>query len=199
MPRGLSIFLVSSGGGMEYYGGTITALNALEHEVFHLYFGCSTVNKTYRDSWMDEAINIWYEYSVDPEYPSIPDNYTSNIVSGRSAIAVGFDRRAYNEGARIIEAVARELGGRNEMIAFLSYIHRNYSFTPFTTFDFLDFLEEYSGVDMTGRFLNWLYMGFESGYAPSPSSPHSIDEEKVDMTPPQQLLKKYGINKRRTK
>ncbi|UCH95430.1 MAG: hypothetical protein JSV88_00910 [Candidatus Aminicenantes bacterium] len=199
MPRGLSIFLVSSGGGMEYYGGTITALGPLEHEVFHLYFGCSTVNKTYRDSWMDEAISVWYENSLDPAYPPIPDNYTSNIVSGRSAIAVGFDRRAYNEGARIIEAVARELGGRNEMIAFLSYLHRNYSFTPFTTFDFLDFLEEYSNVDMTGRFLNWLYMGSENGYAPNPSSPHWIDKKKPDMTPPRELLKKYGINKRRTK
>jgi hypothetical protein len=197
MPRGLSIFLVSTRGGMEYYGATITALNALEHEVFHIYFGCSTVNKTYRDSWMDEAITKWYEDSVDPGFAPIPDDYMSNIVSGRSAIAVGFDRRAYNQGARIIQAVARELGGRDEMIDFLSYIHRNYSFTPFTTFDFLDFLEEYSGVDMTDRFLNWLYMGVENGYTPGPSYYRSIHEEKVDMTPPRELLKKYGI--RRTK
>jgi hypothetical protein len=195
MPRGLSIFLVSSGGGMEYYGATITTLNSLEHEVFHMYFGCSTVNKTYRDSWLDEAINMWYEYSVDPGYAPIPADYMSNIVSGRSAIAVGFDRRAYDQGARIMEAVARELGGRYEMIDFLSYIHHKYSFTPFTTMDFLDFLEEYSGVDMTARFLNWLYMGVENGVTPGPSYYRSIHEEKVDMTPPQELLNKYGIRR----
>jgi hypothetical protein len=204
MPRGLSIFLVSRGatrgGGMEYYGGTITALRALEHEVFHLYFGCSTVNKTFRDSWMDEAINKWYEYSVDPDYSPIPGNYMSNIVSGRSPTAVGFDRRAYSQGARIMEAVARELGGRTEMIAFLSYVHRNYSFTPFTTLDFLDYLGDYSGVDMTDRFLQWLYMGEENDYAAGPASRRSIHEHEVDMTPPEGLLKKYNIyNKRRPK
>ena len=195
MPRGLSIFLVSSGGGMEYYGATITSLSVFKHEVFHMYFGCSTVNKTYRDSWMDEAVNMWYEDSVDPGFAPIPTDYRSDIVSGRSAIAVGFDRRAYYEGAHIIQAVARELGGRNEMIAFLSYIHRNYSFTPFTTFDFLDFLEEYSGVDMRSRFLNWLYMGVAAGYAPGRSSYRWVHEEKVDMTPPRELLKKYGIRR----
>jgi hypothetical protein len=204
MPRGLSIFLVSGGvtrgGGMEYYGGTITTLGALNHEVFHMYFGCSTVNKTFRDSWMDEAINEWYENSADPEYSPIPENYMSNIVSGRSPIAVGFDRRAYTKGARIMEAVARELGGRAEMIAFLSYIHRNYSFTPFTTLDFLDYLRDYSGVDMTDRFLNWLYMGDETGVAAGPASRRSMHEDEVDMTPPEGLLKKYGIyNKRRPK
>jgi hypothetical protein len=197
MPRGLSIFLVSTTAGMEYYGATITALNALEHEVFHMYYGCSTVNKTYRDSWMDEAINKWYEDSVDPGFAPIPDDYMSNIVSGRSAIAVGFDRRAYDQGARIMEAVARELGGRDAMIAFLSYIHLNYSFTPFTTLDFLDILQEYSGVDMTARFLNWLYMGVENVYTPGPPYYRSMHEEKVDMTPPRELLNKYGI--RRTK
>jgi aminopeptidase N len=203
MPRGLSVFLTSSGGGMEYYGGTITSLYALLHEVFHMYYGCSTVNKTYRDSWMDEAINEWYEHSVDPTFYPMSDAYGSNIVSGRSPVGVGFDPRAYNEGAHIMEAVARELGGRNEMIAFLRYLHTNYSFSPFTTLDFLDYLEDYSGVDMTGRFLNWLYQGEQTGNAARTlsSSSHLMHKQKVDMTPPQSLLQKYSTHthKRRIK
>lgn len=205
MPRGLSVFLTSSGGGMEYYGATITSLWALLHEVFHMYYACSTVNKTYRDSWMDEAITKWYELSVDPTFYPMPDSYSSNIVSGRSPAAVGFDRRAYNEGAHILEAVARELGGRNGMIAFLRYVHTNYSFSPFTTLDFLDYLEDYSGVDMTDRFLNWLFQGEQTGYAAGTSSSTSsyplIHKQKVDMTPPQSLLQKYSTHthKRRIK
>jgi hypothetical protein len=203
MPRGLSIFLTSSGGGMEYYGGTISSNWALQHEVFHMYYGCSTINKTYRDTWLDEAINEWYEFSVDPTYSPIPDTYRSNIVSGRSPIAVGFDSRAYDEGAQIMEAVARELGGRNGMIAFLRYVHTHYSFSPFTTFDFLDYLEDYSGVDMTDRFLDWLYLGEQTGStAGSPSSPgRFMYKQKVDMTPPESLLQKYSTysDKRRTK
>lgn len=197
MPHGLSIFLVSSSGGMEYYGGTITSLWALDHEVFHMYFACSTVNSTYRDSWLDEAINMWYENSVDLSYTPISNGYRSNIVSGRAAAAVGFDRRAYNQGSRIIEAVARELGGRTAMIAFLRHIHSLYSFAPFTTQEFLDYLENYSGVDMRARFSNWLYSDNDTN-AKSDRT-FRILKHKVDMTPPDPLLKKYDIPKVRIK
>jgi hypothetical protein len=153
----LDVFLSSIYGGMEYYGAVIASLEALRHEVFHQYFGCSTVAKTYRDTWMDEAINEWYEYSNGPNFYPISNYYRSNWVGGRSPISVGFDIRAYYEGSRIMQAVAQQLGGREEMLAFLSYLHLNYSFAPFSTFDFLDYLKIYSGIDMTPSFRQWLY------------------------------------------
>lgn len=211
MPRGLDIFLVSRGGGMEYYGATITTNRALEHEIFHMYFGCSTVNKTYRDSWIDEALDEWYEYSAQPPYAPISESYRSNIVSGRSAVAIGFDSRAYTDGSRIMEAVARALGGRQQMVAFLSYLHQNYSFQPFTTMEFLNILRQYSGVDMTARFTNWLYEGQTLNPSPiaSTTNANSANNTKntkkgqariqerdqhgqlPDMTPPEHILKKY--------
>jgi aminopeptidase N len=194
MPRGFSVFLVSRGGGMEYYGGTISTLNALDHELIHMYFGCSTVNKTYRDSWLDEAIDKWYENTAFSTYSPIAEGYSSNMVSGRSPIAIGFDRRAYQAGSRIIEAVARELGGRQQMMGFLSYLHQNYSFQPFTTMEFLVYLLEYGGVEMTGRFLGWLYQG-EGSPAPASSTrkaaAHPAHNEPPDMTPPGHILEKY--------
>lgn len=195
MPRGLSIFLTSTGGGMEYFGGTITSLWALQHEVFHMYFACSTINKTFRDLWLDEAIDKWYSYSVDPAYRPIADDYRSNMVSGRSAVAVGFDRRAYEEGAQIIQAAAVRLGGRQEMIGFLSYLYRNYAFAPYTTIGFLDYLREYSGVNMREDFQRWLYSDEQSAAAGAASTRFNgmIEQEKVDMTPPRYLLMKYGI------
>ncbi|MCP4229538.1 MAG: M1 family metallopeptidase, partial [bacterium] len=134
--------------------------------------------------------------SRDPAFGAIEETYRSNIVSGRSPIAIGFDRRAYNEGARIMEAVAQQLGGRTEMIAFLSYVYRNYTFAPFTTFDFLDYLQDYAGVDMTTHFLNWLYMDEENNSIAGEISTlagRSVHEMKVDMTPPRRLLEKYKI------
>ena len=191
MPRGLSVFLTSRYGGMEYYGATISSLEALMHEVFHMYYGCSAVAKTYRDTWMDEAINMWYEYSVDPNYYSIQSGYQSNWVGGRSPISVGFDYRAYSVGARIMEAVAERLGGREEMIAFLRYVHLHYSFSPFTTFDFLDYLKSYSGIDMETQFLDWLYNGAAdyTSYVYTDSRFEVMN--KVDMTPPEEIMKKY--------
>lgn len=191
MDSGLSFFLTSGGGGMEYYGATITSLWALEHEVFHMYFGCSTVAKTYRDSWWDEAINVWYEDSNYPDFQAISDSYRSNMVSSRTPISPGFDTRAYNEGAQIFQAVAEELGSRENMIGFLSYVHQNYHFKPFNTFDLLEYLKAYSGVDMYDDFLNWLYDGHQTYYK-SGQSPHSY-AQPPDMTPPEHIRQKYGL------
>ncbi len=157
MPRGLSIVLTQAGGGMEYYGATTTSLRALRHEVFHMYYGCSTVARTYRDSWWDEAIDMWYELSADPAYPPIEEGYRSDIVSGRSAVAVGFDRRAYDQGARIIQAVAVEMGGRDRMVGFLRELHGRRSFDPFTTWDLADEIRATRGADVSERFRLWLY------------------------------------------
>lgn len=216
MPRGLSVFLITRGGGMEYYGATISTNWALEHEVFHMYFGCSTVNKTYRDSWIDEALDEWYEYSARPPFEPIEETYRSNIISGRSAIAIGFDRRAYDEGARIMEAIARELGGREQMVGFLSYLHQNYSFQPFTTMEFLEILRQYSGVDMAARFINWLYQGQTQNSASTLSaktSQSTVNTTKAqvrhpamnpnrllppDLTPPEKILNKYNQPERRS-
>ena len=144
---------------MEYYGATLTSRSALKHEVFHMYFGCSTVAKTYRDSWWDESVNVWYEESVNPDYEPINEDFMSDMVSGRTPITLGFDSRAYNQGARIFQAVALELGGRDQMIGFLRYLHQQYSFLPFSTIDLIDYLDDYAGIDMYDHFNNWVFNG----------------------------------------
>jgi hypothetical protein len=181
MPRGMSIVLTQGGGGMEYYGGTITSLRALRHEVFHMYYGCSTIATTYRDSWWDEAINMWYELSANPAFPPIDPGYRSGIVGNRSPVTVGFDIRAYDEGARIIQAVADEIGGREPAVAFFSDLHRRRFFDPFTTQELASEILAWSGADFRARFDQWLYSG--SGAAAAPSGrPHEL--HRVDLTPP---------------
>ena len=170
MPRGLSVVLTQTGGGMEYYGATTTSLRALRHEVFHMYYACSTVARTYRDSWWDEAIDMWYELSADPAYAPIEETYRSDIVSGRSAVAVGFDRRAYDQGSRIMQAVATEMGGRDRMVRFLRELHARRSFDPFTTWDLADEIRSASGVDLRERFRLWLYQSSATQAAPAPSA-----------------------------
>lgn len=189
MPDGLSIFLTSNGGGMEYYGGTITSLSALEHEVFHMYFGCSLIAKTYRDSWWDEAINMWYELNAKGNLKPIPEQFKSNIVSGRTPVSIGFDDRAYNEGAQIIEYCSEIAGGRDNFISFLSYLYGKYTFSPFNTFGLVEYFRDYSGIDLNSKFLNWLYNGVQSYYS---SSSHIREKyHKVDLTPPEWIVKKY--------
>ncbi len=191
MPRGLSVVLTPGGGGMEYYGGTITSMRALRHEVFHMYYGCSTVAATYRDSWWDEAINMWYELSASPAFPPIASDFRSGIVGARTPVRVGFDRRAYDEGARIFEAVAREMGGRGPAIAFFSHLHRTRFFDPFTTVDLADEIQAFSGADFHARFDQWLYSESESESSSATVSPWSWLHQ-VDMTPSEEIRLRYG-------
>lgn len=189
MPRGLSVVLTPSGGGMEYYGGTITSLRALRHEVFHMYFGCSTVARTYRDSWWDEAINMWYELSATGSVAPIAPDFRSGIVGARNPLTVGFDRRAYDEGARVIEAVATEMGGRERAVAFLRHLHRTRSFDPFTTEDLADEILSFSGADFRERFHQWLYATTAAAAGPSPWE----WLHHVDLTPPLEVQRRHGV------
>ena len=190
MPRGLSLVLNPTGGGMEYYGGSITSLRALQHEVFHMYWACSTVLRTYRDSWLDEAVNMWYELSKDPAFPPIEDGFRSDIVSARSPIAVGFDRRAYQEGAQVVQALARDLGGREPAVAWLRQVHAQHSFAPFTTMDFAGFLRQDRGLDATERLQRWLYS--PAGTTTLGARPGDWDWiDQVDLTPPEAVRRRY--------
>lgn len=188
MPRGISIVLTQEGGGMEYYGGTITSLRALRHEVFHMYYGCSTIATTYRDSWWDEAINMWYELSASPTFPPIVPEFRSGIVGNRTPVTVGFDRRAYDEGARIIQAVALEMGGRAQGVAFLRQLHQRRLFDPFTTVDLANEILAYSGADFHERFGRWLY---NEAAGAAGGGPYDWIH-RVDMTPPATVRSRYG-------
>ncbi len=189
MKRGLDVFLTQRGGGMEYFGGTITSLGALEHEVFHMYYGCSVVAKTYRDSWWDEAINMWYEYSATDSVSPVGENFSSNIVSGRTPVSVGFDDRAYDDGAKVIESMASEIGGREVFIDFLKKVYSGHKFYPFNTFDLVRFLYDYSGIDFEEKIIKWLYKGGRTYYSTQGSQ--VSDYHKVDMIPPEWIIKKY--------
>lgn len=191
MPRGLSVFLVGGGGGMEYFGGTIAGISALRHEIHHMYFGTSTVAMTYRDSWFDEAVTAW---AVDYNRNTTPlaDTYRSNIVGGRTSWAIGFDVRAYNQGAQLFAALAARLGGAANLTLFLSDLYRRHAFAPFTSLQLAEYFRVYSGVDVRSNFLTWLYDG-RAPIEPDAASDAALASKAVDETPPDAILKRYGL------
>ena len=100
---------------------------------------------------------------VDRTYPSylipIEAGFQSNMVSGRSPIAVGFDSRAYYQGSQIMETLAQRLGGRAAMIRFLSHVHRTHAWSPFGTMGLAGYFRDYSGIDVQDDFRDWFYRG----------------------------------------
>ena len=192
--HGLSIFLFNdAGGGMEYYGGTITSLSALRHEVVHSYFGCSVVARTYPDSWYDEAVTSWFEETMRGQgHTALAATYRGNWVGARSPASIGFSTLAYSDGASIMQAIADRLGGTDQMTGFLRYVVDRYTFSPFTTLDFAGFLKDYSGVDLRTQFVNWLYNGREPSSAAGASLAALADWKTLDLDPPW-MLRRAGL------
>jgi hypothetical protein len=184
--HGLNIFLFSdSGGGMEYYGGTITSLSALRHEVLHSYFGCSVVLRTYPDSWIDEAVTSWFEEIMRGQtHPLLPATYRGNWVGARSPVSVGFSTLAYSDGASIMQALADRLGGTDRMADFLGYLVQNHTFAPFTTLDFVAYLKDFSGVDLRAQFLDWVFNGREPTVPTSVTLGTRAELKALDLDPP---------------
>jgi hypothetical protein len=110
------------------------------------------------------------------------------MVGARSPVTVGFDRRAYDEGARIIESVAREMGGREQMVAFLRHLHQRRRFDPFTTMTLAGEIRAFSGADFHERFRQWLYSDTE--VAAAGESPHAW-LHRVDTTPSETVRRLY--------
>ena len=191
--HGLSLFLFSdTGGGMEYYGGTVTSLSALRHEVVHSYFGCSVVARTYPDSWYDEAVTAWFEETMRGiGHTALPASYRGNWVGARSPVSIGFSTLAYTDGASIMQAIADRLGGTDRMTEFLRYVVGRATFAPFTTFEFVGFLQDYAGIDMRTQFLNWLYNGGEPAAAIGRAISAPGEAKPEDLNPPW-FLRRHG-------
>jgi len=151
----MQIMLTGWDGGMEYFGATRTGVGALEHELVHMYFGTATLNRTWRDTWFDEAAVEWW--LAQDEITPLPPGFRSNLARGRSEVAPGFDEAAYDDGAKILGGIARSLGGSRPMIAFLADLHRRRAFRPFTTDELIDDVVAAQTRIDRGTLERWLY------------------------------------------
>ncbi len=117
------------GRGMEYDGATTAAVGALEHEVFHSWFGRGIKPASARDGWIDEAWTSWAtnsrrreagrfhveELTLDQRqvelYPKSPWSRHTPIES-------------YKEGARLFAGIAHDLGGAPELRGAMARLYR---------------------------------------------------------------------------
>ena len=90
-----------------------------------------------------------------------------------------------------MQAIADRLGGTDRMTEFLRYVVGRATFAPFTTFEFVGFLQDYSGLDMRAQFLSWLYNGGEptAAIGRAVSAPGETKPEDLD---PPWLTRRHG-------
>jgi hypothetical protein len=140
--------------GMEYDGATTASVEALEHEVFHSWFGRGVKPASAADGWVDEAMATWatassrsgaarwacQELGLD-EPPSLlcpPHPWSRHT-----------PREAYAQGARLLAGVAHMAGGPAPLRSALAAWHKRYAGGPASTEDLARHLSQWCGRDLS--------------------------------------------------
>jgi hypothetical protein len=152
----------SAGRGMEYDGGTTASVRALEHEVFHSWFGRGVKPARASDGWIDEAWTSWATSSRRSE-------------QGRFAEAeLGLDEppvtlyppqpwsrhtpvESYREGSHLFAGLAFLMGGADRLRQAMADWYRANA-GGFVTTDGLErHLSKTSGVDVGPWFQRYVH------------------------------------------
>jgi hypothetical protein len=148
--------------GMEYDGATTAPEPALEHEVFHSWFGRGVKPASARDGWVDEAVATWAtasrraggsrflveELGLD-EPPAIlcPPHPWSRHTPGE----------AYATGARLLAGVAHMAGGAAALRAALASWHEAHAGRAASTEDLARHLSSWCGRDLKPWWDRYVY------------------------------------------
>lgn len=116
----MTVFVWGPGRGMEYDGATTASEGALEHEVFHSWFGRGVKPARAADGWIDEAWTSWATATRRSEAP----RYSAAALALDEEPVVLYPPQpwarhtpvaAYTDGARLFAGVAHLLGGAPQL------------------------------------------------------------------------------------
>lgn len=145
--------------GMEYDGATTASAAALEHEVFHSWFGRGVKPASASDGWIDEAFTTWYTSPAPrPRQWAQPFDWSEPPVALRppSPLARYTPRESYLAGARFFAGIASVLGvdGLCDVMAAL-YRQRCGGFV--STDELEGHLSTAAGSDFGPAFCRWVH------------------------------------------
>jgi hypothetical protein len=150
------------GRGMEYDGATTASVRALEHEVFHSWFGRGIKPSRASDGWIDEAWTSWA-------------TSTARSDEGRFAeVSLGVDEapvllypphpwsrvtpiEAYREGSHLFAGLAHLLGGAGRLRSAMADWYQANAGGLVTTAGLERHLTGWSGVDVGPWFARYVH------------------------------------------
>jgi hypothetical protein len=139
--------------GMEYDGATTASVAALEHEVFHSWFGRGVKPARASDGWIDEAFTSWSTASRRSELPRFASSelgldqdpvelYPPHAWSRHTPPA------AYVEGALLFAGLADRLGGPDRLRSCMADWYRANAGRLVTTDGLAAHIKAWSGMDI---------------------------------------------------
>jgi hypothetical protein len=148
--------------GMEYDGATTASVAALEHEVFHSWFGRGVKPARASDGWIDEAWTSWAtstrrseegrfaQVALDLDQPPVvlcPPHPWSRFTPVES----------YTEGARLFAGVAHLIGGPARLRSAMASWYRASAGGLVTTEGLEAHLTDWSGIDLDPWFARYVH------------------------------------------
>jgi hypothetical protein len=115
--------------GMEYDGATTTSGPALEHEIFHSWFGRGVKPASASDGWMDEAMATWATASrrAGGERYGVEEldlDQEPSLLCPAHPWSRHTPRQAYSAGNRLLAGLAHMAGGAAPLRSALADWHR---------------------------------------------------------------------------
>jgi hypothetical protein len=150
------------GRGMEYDAATTASVAALEHEVFHSWFGRGVKPARASDGWIDEAWTSWAtstrrsdmgrfaEVELDLDEPPVV-LYPPAVWSRHTPL------ESYREGARLFAGLAHLFGGAGRLRSAMAAWYRSNAGGLVTTGGLERHLTSWSGTDVGPWFARYVH------------------------------------------
>ncbi|MCP4703556.1 MAG: M1 family metallopeptidase, partial [candidate division Zixibacteria bacterium] len=145
-----------------------TSLPVVIHELAHQWFGDMITCRSWHDLWLNEGFAsyseaLYYEamygvesfrnYMTDMEYFDDRSVYVYDTTDANEV----FDIVVYDKGAWVCHML-RYVVGDDAFFNFLhEYANSQYKYGSLTTEEFIDFIENSTGDDLTEFFNDWVY------------------------------------------
>jgi hypothetical protein len=149
----MTTFVWEPGRGMEYDGGTTAAVGALEHEVFHSWFGRGVKPARASDGWIDEAWTTWNTASRRAEGPRFGAEELSLdeepvLLCPPHPWSRHTPRQSYASGSRLFAGMAAILGGPDRLRHAMAGFYAAHRGGLVTTDDLQGHLQGHTDVDL---------------------------------------------------
>jgi hypothetical protein len=140
--------------GMEYDGAATASVPALEHEVFHSWFGRGVKPARAADGWIDEAWTTWATTSRRAEQPrfqaeELPLDGPPVELYPQHPWARHTPAAAYTDGARLFAGLAFLFGGPDRLRNAMAEWYRANAGRSVTTNGLAAHLHAWSGIDIS--------------------------------------------------
>jgi aminopeptidase N len=142
---------------MEYDGSTTTALGALDHEIFHSWFGRGVKPASQNDGWWDEAFNVYFADERRPNRRVVEKEGKPITLSSSNPYNRITPGSSYSYGAVFFGRLAHLLGAE-KMHGYMSDFYKTYVGKVASTADMENFLVNASGNEEVRKlFARYVY------------------------------------------